>query len=91
MFKWLLWSLLCFGLGIAMATVRVGRETPWRMLQKAARTQTSPEKLREAQATMHEAVSGLRAALASDKQPSESHSATDREAVRQLVAQRRQR
>jgi hypothetical protein len=85
-FKTVLWSVGCVALGLALATVEVGGQTPWNRVRGL--TSRAP-KLEAVRGELEGAVATAKVKLAPKQaQPTESHLDSEREAVNALVARR---
>jgi hypothetical protein len=82
--RFLLWSGICVGLGIAMASVEVGGRTPVSHLERLWRH--GAPRLEKAGGEVVEEV--RRKVGASAAEPKETHGKADRDAVAEIIAKR---
>jgi hypothetical protein len=82
--RFLLWSGICVGLGVAMASVEVGGRTPVSHLERL--WHRGAPKLEKAGGEVVEEV--RRKVGASSSEPKETHGKADRDAVADIIAKR---
>lgn len=94
-----LWTALCFGLGLWSGTAQVGGKTPWQHAQGLWKQQGPRlEKVKESATGVVDGAAGVvedvkfRVAPGGDGAggPRERHSKADREAIDQIIAKRGQ-
>lgn len=85
--RFLLWTGLCVGAGIAMASVEVGGRTPVSHLERLWRHQAPRlEKVKEAGVEVVDEVK--RKVASAPAEPKESHGKADRAAVDEIISRR---
>lgn len=89
--RFLVWTGLCIGLGIFLATADVGGRTPLEHLTRAWK-QTSP-RLERVKGDAGELVEGVKKKVATKEAPAptERHAQEDRDAVDAIIAKRAQK
>lgn len=90
--KFLIWTAIATGFGIALATYEVSGRTPVQHFQRAWKKNAVATKLEGWKISAIEALEDGKDDLsrAWDKEPKERHSREDREAVQKLIAKRNQ-
>jgi hypothetical protein len=90
--KFLVWTALATGLGIALATYEVGGKTPVQHFQRVWKQNGMATKLDGWKIGAREAFEDGKDSISRtwDKKPTERHSRADREAIEKLVAKRNQ-
>ncbi len=89
--RFVLWTALCFGLGILAGTADVGGRTPWQLAQGLWKQQGPRlEKVKEDAAGVVEDVR-FKVAPGDGTGPKERHSKADRDEVDQIIAKRAQK
>jgi hypothetical protein len=89
--RFVLWTALCFGLGIAAATVEVGGRTPWQHAAGAWKDQAPKlERVKGDAAGLVEDVK-FKVAPGEGAGPKERHTKAEREAIDQIIAKRGQK
>jgi hypothetical protein len=87
--RFLLWTGLCMGAGIALATVDVAGRTPLSHLERAWRHH-GPRLEREVKEASAEVVDEVKKKVGqTPAEPRESHGKADRDAVADIIARRR--
>lgn len=87
--RFLVWTALCIGLGIFLATFQIGGRTPWQTMQGAWKQQGPRlEKVRDDAEELADSVKKKVSTEAPVAQPKERHSKEDREAIEQLISKR---
>lgn len=88
----LIWTAMCIAFGIFLGTFEVGGKTPFQHAKAAVDGKQAP-KLSQLKEQAEDAVDGAKKKLAEAKeeaaQPTEKHSADDKDAVNKLIAGRR--
>jgi hypothetical protein len=84
--RFLLWTAICVGLGVGLATVEVGGRTPVSALERLWKRAPKLDKVKEAGAEVVEEVKKKVGASAAE--PRESHAKADRDAVADIIAHR---
>jgi hypothetical protein len=83
--RFVLWSGICVGLGVALASVEVGGRTPVSHLERLWR-HTAPRLERAGGEVVEEVKRKVAPATAAE--PKESHGKADRDAVADIIARR---
>ena len=82
--KILLWSSLCIGLGVFLASYKVGGKTPLELAQRAVGSE--PSQLKRLKDGIGEAIEEVKSAR--QNRPTERYSPDDRQEIDRLVARR---
>lgn len=87
--RFVVWTTLCIGLGIFLATWEVGGKTPWQSAQGLwRRSAPKLEKVKDGAEDLVVDVKKRVAPPAEAPAPRERHTRDDREAIDQIIAKR---
>lgn len=87
-FKFLLWTSLMVGFGIFLARYKVAGRTPVDHAEKVWHEQATQQRVHRAEQKVKDAYEDAKVHLGTAQAPREHHSADERAAVNQLIAQR---
>jgi len=86
--RFVLWTSLMVGFGIFLSRYKVLGKTPVDHAQRMWNQQATQDRVHRVEQKAHDAIEDAKVHLGSAKAPREHHSADERAAVNQLIAQR---
>ncbi len=87
--KVIVWTAACIGLGIFLATHSIEGKTAVEHASKALGGKVKAPTLEGVKGEVEDAIDAAKKKLATDKPPTEKHTAEDKDAVNKLIARRK--
>lgn len=85
--RFVIWTVSCVAIGVAMGTVEFGGSTAWERMQKGWKQQAPQvERVKHGAEGLVDEMKKKVSSVEVPKEPSEKHSATEKKAIDQIIA-----